>query len=68
VIVLERPASDHNYMFEFGEFVENSLALRALHELILFAMKLSRSIFIVVQEGTNKGCTHGGWPENSTHE
>jgi hypothetical protein len=47
VIVLERPASDHNYMLEFGEFVENSPALRALNELILFATKLSRSIFTV---------------------
>jgi hypothetical protein len=47
VIVLERPASDHNYMLEFGEFVEKSPALKALNELILFATKSSRSIFTV---------------------
>ena len=47
VIVLERPASDHNYMLEFGEFVGKLSALRALNELILFATKLSRSIFTV---------------------
>jgi hypothetical protein len=34
-------------MLEFGEFVENSPALRALNERILFATKLSRSIFTV---------------------
>jgi hypothetical protein len=44
VIVLERPASDHHYILEFREFIEKSLAL---NELILFAMKLSRSIFTV---------------------
>ncbi|KAF8850020.1 hypothetical protein BDZ45DRAFT_680082 [Acephala macrosclerotiorum] len=47
VIVLERPAWDHDYMLEFGEFVEKSPALRALNELILFATKSSRSIFTV---------------------
>jgi hypothetical protein len=41
MIVLERPAWDHNYMLEFGDFVENSPALKALNELILFAMKSS---------------------------
>lgn len=48
VVILERPAPKQNYSVSFEQFVIDCKILKAVNDLIKFATKNARSIYIVI--------------------
>jgi len=68
VVILERPAPNHNYEATFEEFVSDCKTLKAVDELIRFATNRARSIYTVSILDTFSFKTRKTWSRPSDEE